>query len=75
MGLGSFELATVFLDGHNSLSPARTWKCRGYVRLCGIPGVVAIKLPLKTTNVRMELMLKDINAVSISSGERARTPP
>jgi hypothetical protein len=29
----SFELATVFLGGHNSLSQARTWKCRGYVRI------------------------------------------
>jgi hypothetical protein len=33
MSLVSFELATVFLDGHNSLFKARTWKCRGYVRI------------------------------------------
>jgi hypothetical protein len=33
MGLVSFELATVFLGGHNSLSQAETWKCRGYVSL------------------------------------------
>jgi hypothetical protein len=33
MGLVSFELATVFLGGHNSLSQLGTWKCRGYVRL------------------------------------------
>jgi hypothetical protein len=37
MGLVSFELATVFLGGHNSLSQARKWKCRGYVRLWESP--------------------------------------
>jgi hypothetical protein len=29
----SFELATLFLGGHNSLSQTGTWKCRGYLRL------------------------------------------
>jgi hypothetical protein len=33
MGLVSFELATVFLGGDNSLSQPGTWKCRGYVSL------------------------------------------
>ena len=37
--------------------------------------VVAIKLPLKAPNVRTELILKDTNAVSISSGEWDRTTP
>jgi hypothetical protein len=33
MGLVSFELATVFLGGDNSLSQLGMWKCRGYVRI------------------------------------------
>jgi len=33
MGLVSFELTTVCLGGHNSLSQLGTWKCRGYVTL------------------------------------------
>jgi hypothetical protein len=42
MGLVSFELATVFLGGHNSLSQPGTWKCRGYLRLWEVDESIAI---------------------------------